>query len=137
MPSDAPSLLATLVVSLAAAYVCGLAARAVRLPPLVGYLIAGVAVGPFTPGFVADQRMSAELAEIGVALLLFGIGLHFSIADLLAVWRVAVPGAVLQVAGSTGVGLALGRVAMGWHPGPSLVLGVCLAIASTAVATRT
>src|SRR5882757_5838432 len=98
-----PSLVTTIVVSLTLAYVGGVAARAVRLPPLVGYLVAGIAVGPFTPGFIADQRATAELAEIGVALLLFGVGLHFSVADLVAVWRVAVPGAVLQIAVSAGL----------------------------------
>jgi CPA2 family monovalent cation:H+ antiporter-2 len=137
MSASVPSLLATVVISLAFAYVCGLAARAIRLPPLVGYLLAGVIVGPFTPGFVADQHLSAELAEIGVALLLFGVGLHFSITDLLAVWRIAVPGALLQITTSTAIGFAVGNLAMSWTPGASLVLGLSLAIASTVVATRT
>lgn len=132
----APSLLATIVVSLLFAYLFGLAARALRLPPLVGYLLAGVALGPFTPGFVADQKLTAELAEIGVALLLFGVGLHFSIADLRAVWRLAVPGALLQITASTAIGFAVGRLVMGWSAEPALILGLALAIASTAVATR-
>src|SRR5919197_5187338 len=131
-----PSLVATIVASLTLAYLGGIAARALRLPPLVGYLFAGIAVGPFTPGFVADQRATAELAEIGVALLLFGVGLHFSLADLVAVWRIAIPGALLQVAISTAVGFGVGRALLGWAPGSALVLGLALAIASTAVATR-
>jgi CPA2 family monovalent cation:H+ antiporter-2 len=132
-----PTLLATIVISLAAAYLLGMAARALRLPPLVGYLLAGVAIGPFTPGFVADAHMVGELADIGVALLLFGVGLHFSLTDLLSVWRIAVPGAALQTAGSTAVGFAVGRWLLGWQTSGSLLLGFALAIASTAVATRT
>jgi CPA2 family monovalent cation:H+ antiporter-2 len=130
-----PSLVATIVVSLTLAYVGGVAARALRLPPLVGYLVAGIAVGPFTPGFIADQRATAELAEIGVALLLFGVGLHFSVADLVAVWRVAVPGAILQLAVSAGLGMAVGNV-MGLGAEGAVILGLAVAVASTAVATR-
>ena len=107
-----------------------------RLPPVIGYLLAGVAIGPFTPGFVADLQLISELAEIGVALLLFGVGIHFSLADLAAVWRVAIPGALLQVAASTLIGFAVGRMLLGWAPMAALVLGLALAIASTAVATR-
>jgi monovalent cation:H+ antiporter-2, CPA2 family len=132
-----PTLLATIVISLAAAYLLGMAARALRLPPLVGYLLAGVAIGPFTPGVVADTHIVAELADIGVALLLFGVGLHFSLRDLLSVWRIAVPGALMQVAGATGIGFVVGRWLLGWHPGAALLLGFGLAISSTAVATRT
>ena len=130
-----PSLLATIAVSLALAYGCGVLARLAKLPPLIGYLAAGMVVGPFTPGFVADQRITDELAEIGVALLLFGVGIHFSIADLLAVWRIAVPGALLQVALSTAIGFAAGT-AFGWPPAAALVVGLALAIASTVVASR-
>jgi CPA2 family monovalent cation:H+ antiporter-2 len=103
---------------------------------LIGYVIAGVAVGPFTPGFVADQRIASDLAEIGVALLLFGIGLHFSVADLLAVRRIVVPGALLQVAATTAIGVCVARFVLGLPPAGSLVIGLSLAIASTAVATR-
>ena len=131
----APSLVATVVVSLALAYVGGMLARAVRLPPLVGYLLAGVAVGPFTPGFVADQRIIEELAEIGVALLLFGVGLHFSLGDLIAVWRVAVPGSLIQVAISAALGFGVGRF-VGFTTSQSWILAACLAVASTVVATR-
>ncbi len=133
----APSLLATIVISLAIAYLFGMAARAARLPPVVGYLIAGVAVGPFTPGFIVDPHIVTELADIGVALLLFGVGLHFSLADLLSVWRIAVPGALIQIAVSTAIGFATGRWLFAWTPASSLLLGFSLAIASTAVATRT
>ncbi|MGH6982420.1 MAG: cation:proton antiporter, partial [Stellaceae bacterium] len=133
----APTLLATVVISLAAAYLLGMAARALRLQPLVGYLLAGVVIGPFTPGVFADTHIVAELADIGVALLLFGVGLHFSLHDLLSVWRVAVPGALLQIAGTTAIGFAVGRWLLGWDHGASVLLGLALTISSTAVATRT
>src|SRR5215204_4562252 len=136
MDAHGTGLLSTLVISLVVAFLGGATARALRLPPLVGYLLAGVAVGPFTPGFVADQRIASELAEIGVALLLFGIGLHFSIADLLAVRRIVLPGALLQVAATTGIGVVVARFVVGLPPSGSLILGLSLAIASTAVATR-
>src|SRR5262249_12344147 len=116
-----PSLIATIAMSLATAYVGGMLARLVRLPPLVGYLIAGIAVGPFTPGMVADQATVEQLAEIGVALLLFGVGLHFSIDDLVAVWRIAVPGALLQVVLSAAIGFGVGR-AIGFDAQASAVL---------------
>jgi K+:H+ antiporter len=133
--SAAPSLIATVAVSLTAAYVGGMLARLVRLPPLVGYLLAGIAVGPFTPGLVADQATVEQLAEIGVALLLFGVGLHFSIDDLLVVWRIAVPGAVLQVALSAALGFGVGRL-IGFDSQSAAILAACLAVASTVVATR-
>jgi CPA2 family monovalent cation:H+ antiporter-2 len=135
MMHSEPSLVATVIVSLVVAYAAGLAARAVRLPPLVGYVLAGVVIGPFTPGINADQQVIDQLAELGVALLLFGVGLHFSLADLVAVWRLAVPGALLQVVASTVLGYAIGRFA-GFAPGAAWMFGACLAIASTVVATR-
>ena len=95
--THAGPLVATLVVALALAFAFGLAARLLRLPPLLGYIAAGIAVGPHTPGFVADASVTSSLAEIGVALLLFAVGLHFRARDLVAVWRVAVPGALAQV----------------------------------------
>src|SRR5919106_600106 len=104
------SLLTTLAIGLGVAYLGALAARLLKLPPLLGYLVAGVAIGPFTPGFSADQQIASQLAEIGVALLLFGVGMHFSLRDLLGVWRVAVPGALLQVALSSLLAFALARV---------------------------
>src|ERR1700745_248391 len=93
---DVP-LIATIAVSLAFAFVGGLLAVRLRLPPLVGYLLAGIVVGPFTPGFVADAKLAPQLAEIGVILLMFGVDTHFSIRDLVAVRRVALPGALVQV----------------------------------------
>lgn len=132
----ASSLLTTIAVSLALAYLSAIGARALRLPPLIGYLIAGVLIGPFTPGFVADLPIISQLADIGVALLLFGVGIHFSLADLAAVWRVAVPGALLQVTLSALIAFGAGHVLLGWSPEAALVLAFALAIASTAVATR-
>jgi CPA2 family monovalent cation:H+ antiporter-2 len=130
-------LLATLVVALALAFALGLAARLLRVPPLLGYLAAGLVVGPYTPGFVADAGVTFAMAEIGVALLLFGVGLHFRPRDLLAVWRVAVPGAIAQIAIGTTLGALLGHFAFGLGAGSAGVLGLALAISSTAVATRT
>jgi K+:H+ antiporter len=104
------SLITTIAVGLAFAFVAGYAAVRIGLPPLVGYLLAGIAVGPFTPGFVADARLAPQLAEIGVILLMFGVGMHFSVRDLLAVRGIAVPGAVAQIAVATvlGAGVAAG-----------------------------
>ena len=130
-----PSLVTTIVVSLAVAYAGGLLARVARLPPILGYLAAGVIIGPFTPGFVADPVIVEQLAEIGVALLLFGVGLHFSLGDLRAVWRIAVPGAILQVAASAGLAFVVGRL-LGFKLDESAIFAACLAIASTVVATR-
>jgi len=132
---SAPSLVITLLVGLAVAYVGGLAARAVRLPPIVGYLLAGVVVGPSTPGLVADPHTVEELAQIGVVLLLFGVGLHFSLADLRAVWRVAVPGALLQITGSAALAFGVARL-IGFGADAAAALAMCLAVASTVVATR-
>jgi CPA2 family monovalent cation:H+ antiporter-2 len=126
---------ATIVMSLAMAYIWGLGARVLRLPVIVGYLAAGVLVGPKTPGFVADQKLTAELAEVGIALMMFKIGLHFSVRDLQAVWRVALGGALLQIVGSTVVGWLTGYL-LGWTSAASLVLGIAIAISSTAVATK-
>ena len=107
------ALIATVAVGFALAFVFGVIANRLRLPPLVGYLVAGVAVGPFTPGFVADTHLAGQLAEIGVMLLMFGVGLHFSVADLMAVRRIAIPGAVGQIALATAVGAVM-AVAWGW-----------------------
>jgi len=128
--------LASLVIGLAVAFAFGMAARAIHMPPLVGYLVAGVAIGPNTPGVTIDGEFTRTLAEVGVGLLLFGVGLHFRPQDLLAVWRVAVPGATAQVALGTMIGAALGMALPGLAFGPALVFGLALAIASTAVATR-
>src|SRR5918994_903444 len=106
MPHHDTPLVATIAVGLVLAFCLGFLARRLRLPPLVGYLLAGVAVGPFTPGFVADADLAPQLAELGVILLMFGVGIHFSIKDLLAVRKVAIPGAVGQIAIALGAFLA-------------------------------
>ncbi len=126
---------ATIVMSLTMAYIWGLGARVLRLPVIIGYLVAGVMVGPKTPGFVADQELTAELAEVGIALMMFKIGLHFSVRDLLAVWHIALGGALMQITGSAVLGWLTGQL-LGWTPGASLVLGFAIAISSTAVATK-
>jgi CPA2 family monovalent cation:H+ antiporter-2 len=131
MPHDV-TLIATIAVGFVLAFVFGYLAHRIHLPPLVGYLIAGVAIGKFTPGFVADAAMTAQLAEIGVMLLMFGVGLHFSTADLMAVRRIAVPGALLQIAIATAVGAGLAHL-WGWSWGAGLVLGLSLSVASTVV----
>ncbi len=134
MPHETP-LIATIAMALVCALIGGFAAARLRLPPLVGYLLAGVAVGPFTPGFVADGKLAAQLAEIGVIMLMFGVGMHFSLRDLLSVRAVAVPGALVQVAAATGMGAALAHL-WGWAPGAGLVFGLTLSIASTVVLLR-
>lgn len=103
MPHDTP-LISTIVMGLVLAFIFGAIASKLRMPPLVGYLVAGVLAGPYTPGFVADQGLAPELAEIGVILLMFGVGLHFSLKDLLSVRFIAVPGALVQIAFATLLG---------------------------------
>ncbi len=129
------TLVTTIVGALALAFVLGTLAHRFRVSPLVGYLLAGVLVGPFTPGLVADQGLASELAEIGVILLMFGVGLHFSVKDLLSVKGIAVPGALLQMAFGTLLGLGLARV-MGWSLATGLVYGLALSVASTVVTLR-
>ncbi|WP_019700036.1 YbaL family putative K(+) efflux transporter [Paracidovorax oryzae] len=129
------ALIHTIAVGLGLALLLGFLATRVRLPALVGYLLAGVAIGPYTPGFVADGAMASQLAEIGVMLLMFGVGLHFSLGDLLAVRKIALPGAIVQMAVATllGVGLATW---WGWGLGGALVFGLALSVASTVVLLR-
>lgn len=110
----------------------GFLAQKLRLPTIAGYLLAGVIIGPFTPGYVADQKLANELAELGVILLMFGVGLHFSLKDLLSVRAVAVPGAIGQIASATLLGMALAW-AMGWTIGAGIVFGLALSVASTVV----
>ncbi len=131
MPHDTP-LISTIVMGLVLAFIFGAIANRFKLPPLVGYLIAGVLAGPHTPGFVADQGLAPELAEIGVILLMFGVGLHFSLKDLLSVRGIAVPGAIVQIGFATLLGWGLGAL-MGWPLGGSLVFGLALSVASTVV----
>jgi CPA2 family monovalent cation:H+ antiporter-2 len=134
MPHDTP-LIATIVVGLCLAFILGALAQRIRVSPIVGYLLAGVALGPNTPGFVADQSLAGELAEIGVILLMFGVGLHFSIRDLLSVKAIAVPGAIVQIAVATVFGIGLGHL-LGWSLPAGLVFGLALSVASTVVLLR-
>ena len=131
----ATPLITTLVAGFGLAFVLGAAAKRLRISPLVGYLIAGVIAGPATPGFVADAELAAELAEVGVILLMFGVGLHFSLNDLLAVRNIAIPGALIQIAVATLMGAGLG-LAMGWTLPASLIFGLSLSVASTVVLLR-
>lgn len=134
MPHEAP-LLTTIAAALLSAWLLGVIARKIGLSPIVGYLLAGIAVGPHTPGFVGDLALAGQLAEIGVVLLMFGVGLHFHPRDLVEVRGVAVPGALLQSGAATLLGLITG-VAFGWPPGAGLVLGLALSVASTVVLIR-
>ncbi|RUT29282.1 hypothetical protein EMQ25_14240 [Arsenicitalea aurantiaca] len=131
MHHDTP-LISTIVAGLVLAFIFGAIANRFRMPPLVGYLLAGILVGPYTPGFVADAELAFELSEIGVILLMFGVGLHFSLRDLLSVRAIAIPGAVVQIGGATLMGLGLGLV-MGWGIGAGLLFGLALSVASTVV----
>jgi CPA2 family monovalent cation:H+ antiporter-2 len=130
------SVLLTIVAGFVLAFVFGVGVHRLRLSPLLGYLAAGVAVGPFTPGWVANRGAAGELAEVGVILLMFGVGLHFSPKDLLSVRRVAVPGALLQIAMATGLGWAAAGL-VGVPPLEALLLGFALSVASTVVVLRT
>ncbi len=134
MPHDV-SLIATIATGFGLALVLGFVATQLRLPPLVGYLLAGVMIGPGTPGFVADVGLAGQLAEIGVMLLMFGVGLHFSLDDLLAVRRIAVPGAIVQIAVAVLLGMAT-ALFWDWSMGAALVFGLCLSVASTVVLLR-
>ncbi len=128
-------LITTLVLGLVLAFGFGLIAQRLRLQPLIGYLIAGIAIGPFTPGLLADQNVANQLAEIGIILLMFGVGLHFSLADLLSVRAIAIPGALVQIAVAAPLGMLLGW-AMGWPPGAGIIFGIALSVASTVVLLR-
>ncbi|WP_210488779.1 YbaL family putative K(+) efflux transporter [Microvirga antarctica] len=134
MPHHTP-LISTIVVGLVMAFALGSLAHRVKISPLVGYLVAGVLVGPFTPGYVADQGLANQLAEIGVILLMFGVGLHFSLKDLLAVKTIAIPGAVVQIAFATVLGMGLSWM-LGWSIGAGIVFGLALSVASTVVLLR-
>ncbi|NIE99949.1 Kef family K(+) transporter [Pantoea sp. Acro-805] len=128
-------LITTIVGGLVLAFLLGMLANRLRISPLVGYLLAGVLAGPFTPGFVADTNLAPELAELGVILLMFGVGLHFSLKDLMSVKSIAIPGAVAQIAVATLLGMGLSW-AMGWSWMTGLVFGLCLSTASTVVLLR-
>lgn len=128
-------LIATIVAGLVIAFIMGSIAHKLKVSPIAGYLLAGIMVGPYTPGFVGDGDLAAELAEIGVILLMFGVGLHFSLRDLLAVRKVAVPGAIGQIAVATLLGMGLAWT-MGWDPLAGFVFGLALSVASTVVLLR-
>ncbi|MGI8830200.1 MAG: cation:proton antiporter [Candidatus Limnocylindria bacterium] len=128
-------LITTIALGLSAAFLAGLIARRLKLPSIVGYLLAGVALGPFTPGLFANQDIATELAEIGVILLMFGVGIHFSFRDLLAVRGIAIPGAVVQISVATVLGIGL-AVMLGWGVAAGVVLGLALSVASTVVLLR-
>ena len=134
MPHDV-SLIVLLAVGFGLALIFGYLAARLRLPPLVGYLIAGIIISPNTPGIIADMHLANQLAELGVMFLMFGVGMHFSISDLLAVKRIAIPGAILQTTAATLVGIGLSTL-WGWKLGSGLVFGLCLSVASTVVLLR-
>ncbi len=134
MPHHTP-LIGTLVIAIVLAFILGAAANRLRISPLVGYVLAGVLVGPFTPGYVADQALASDLAEIGVILLMFGVGLHFSLKDLLSVKAIAIPGALVQMLVATLLGMGVARLS-GWPAGAGYVFGLALSVASTVVLTR-
>ena len=129
------ALITTIAAGLGLALVIGFIAVRLKLPALVGYLVAGILIGPVTPGFVADIGLSQQLAEIGVILLMFGVGLHFSLDDLLAVRRIALPGAIAQIAVATALGMGIAAL-WGWSLGAGLVFGLALSVASTVVLLR-
>ena len=129
------TLIATIVVGLGLAFVFGAIAHRLKIPLLIGYIVAGVIIGPFTPGYVADQAVALQLAEVGVILLMFGVGLHFSLRDLLSVRAVAIPGAIGQMTLVSALGFGL-AYAMGWNPGAGVVFGLALSVASTVVVLR-
>ena len=134
MPHDTP-LIATIVIGLSLAFLLGLVAQRLKLPLIAGYLLAGIIIGPFTPGYVANQALATELAELGVILLMFGVGLHFSLKDLLSVKSIAIPGAIGQIGVATLAGVALALI-MGWGLGAGLIFGLSLSVASTVVLLR-
>ncbi|MFS8138126.1 MAG: cation:proton antiporter, partial [Thermomonas sp.] len=130
------SLITLLCLGFVLAFLFGMLAQRLRLSPLAGYLLAGVVAGPFTPGFVGDQSLAPQLAEVGVILLMFGVGLHFSLKDLMAVRRVVVPGALIRIVLITALGFGVGRF-FGWDDGTGIVFGLSLSVASTVVLLRT
>src|ERR1044071_1323342 len=132
---DNLDLILTLAGGLAVALVLGYVTHLLRLSPIVGYLVAGILLGPHTPGFVADRHLADQMAEIGVVLLMFGVGLHFHLRELLAVRKIAVPGALVQSLVATILGALLGRL-MGWSWSAGIVFGLAISVASTVVLTR-
>jgi len=127
--------LINLSVSLVLALVLGLIAQRLRLSPIIGYLLAGIAIGPHSPGFVADPKMAHDFAELGVILLMFGVGLHFNFNDLLAVKRIAIPGSAVQTLVASALGTLVG-LSFGLGGGAALVIGIAISVASTVVLVR-
>ena len=130
-----PPLVSTIAIGLGLAFAFGVLAQRLRLPPLIGYLVAGIVIGPFTPGYVADQNIALQLAEVGVILLMFGVGLHFSLKDLLSVRAIAITGAVAQGLVATPLAMGVGWL-LGWSLGAGLIFGIALSVASTVVLLR-
>jgi CPA2 family monovalent cation:H+ antiporter-2 len=128
-------LLINIAVALVAAFIGGAIARAIKLPTLVGYMVAGIVIGPFTPGYIGDVGTISQLAELGVIFLMFGVGLHFSLGDLWKVRNIAIPGAVGQMLITTLIGYFFAQL-LGWSKGASIVLGMSISIASTVVLLR-
>ncbi len=132
---NAYPLISILVGGFVVAFIFGIIANRLRIAPIVGYLLAGIVVGPFTPGFVADGLLAHELAEVGVILLMFGVGLHFSIGDLLSVRKIAIPGAIVQIVVATILGWGLAYT-IGWSLSTGLMFGLTLSTASMVVLLR-
>ncbi len=132
---DETPLLALTAVGLALAFICGLISTRLRLSPIIGYLIAGIIMGPYTPGFTGDAHLAGELAEIGVILLMFGVGMHFSVSDLWAMRTVSVPGAIAQIIVATALGAGVSHL-WGWSWNAGLIFGLALSVASTVVMLR-
>lgn len=129
-------LVSTVAVGLSLAFVFGLIASKLRIPPIVGFLLAGVVIGPHTPGYIADLQLAEELAEIGIVLLMFGVGLHFSFKDLMSVKKIAIPGAVVQIGAATGMGAVMAHYLWDWPWVSGLMFGLALSVASTVVLLR-
>lgn len=129
-------LISTIVMGISAAFVGGMIASKLRLSPIVGYLLAGILIGPYTPGFVGDSKLATQLAELGIVLLMFGVGLHFSLKDLMAVKKIAIPGAVVQISTATALGALVSHF-WGWPLANGLLFGLALSVASTVVLLRT
>jgi CPA2 family monovalent cation:H+ antiporter-2 len=134
VPHDLP-LVSTVAMGLGLAFVFGLIATKLRIPPIVGYLVAGIVIGPYTPGFEADIHLAEQLAEIGIVLLMFGVGLHFSLKDLMEVRKIALPGAVVQIGAAMAMGVGLTHF-WGWSLASGLMFGLALSVASTVVLLR-
>jgi len=129
-------LISTIATGLSSAFILGLVATKLRIPPIVGYLLAGILIGPYTPGFVADIELANELSEIGIVLLMFGVGLHFSMKDLLAVRSIALPGAIVQIGAAMALGTVVAHYMWGWTVESGMMFGLALSVASTVVLLR-